>query len=567
MLLGLGAGGASAQVLQLQGSDTLFELLNDPTNGILANCPAANPLIDYAGGGSSNGETSTEGDLQEIAPMSRFLDAAACSHNPAANAGCFEHSLDGLAAVAHESAAENCTNLRWSGTMNLPSGGTYTFANWRTVLRIIYGGQSGQAASITGHDPCSAAAPARSPIAEKDCGSEVRRTLVDTWSNMFEGGCTNSSCGALKHAFRRDDVSGTTDTFLELLALPAITSTPFCNGTETQDNDPIRRQCTGNGHTNGEQVCKGSNPATPTTTSQGLGLVLPSVIPQVDPYAGAPTQLCSNAGFGGAAFGDVSMPFGTTVCPNGAALVAGTCKWPRRTGTASGNFNCIASANDRPAGTPASVDARVYNLTLRSSAGTIINYQRRTSAGAIQNLPMTSAYYRIHQNRGMPGTTLAANTGCALLDSTEQIGCLVEASPCSIGFSGLTAINDPATAAPDANRKGLGLRSAVNSGAGAAIMPTDANVRLLLEDSCPGTLATGDQGFEDRYPFSRGLWLCSVDGFGPPWTTTGSQTAGQLDAQAALTSCFQNRTVIDQAANAAGFVTLPAGPVPFVACP
>ena len=81
--------------------------------------------------------------------------------------------------------------------------------------------------------------PARSPIAEKDCASEVRTTLINTWGNMFQGGCTNSNCTQLKHAFRRDDVSGTTDTFLELLALPAITATPFCNGNEAQDLDPL----------------------------------------------------------------------------------------------------------------------------------------------------------------------------------------------------------------------------------------------------------------------------------------------------------------------------------------
>jgi hypothetical protein len=42
---------------------------------------------------------------------------------------------------------------------------------------------------------------------------------------------------------------------------------------------------------------------------------------------------------------------------------------------------------------------------------------------------------------------------------------------------------------------------------------------------------------------------------------------GQLDAQGALVSCFQNRTIIDRAALSAGLVTMPPGPIPFVSCP
>src|SRR5690349_2924331 len=218
--------------------------------------------------------------------------------------------------------------------MALPSGGTYTFENWRTVLRIIYGGQSDQPAALVNWDPCTSLHPARAAIGTKACNSEVRTTLINSWGNMFAKAdgttCTNGSCTALKHAFRRDDVSGTTDTFLELLALPAISTTPFCNGNETQDNDPVRRQCTGNGFANGEQVCKGDNPAAPTTTSQGLGVVLPIIVPQANAFPANPNVTCAPAAFGGSSFGDVTMPFPPPAsCPNGAALKGGTCKWPR----------------------------------------------------------------------------------------------------------------------------------------------------------------------------------------------------------------------------------------------
>jgi len=188
---------------------------------------------------------------------------------------------------------------------------------------------------------------------------------------------------------------------------------------------------------------------------------------------------------------------------------------------------------------------------------------------------MTAAYYRIHQNRSITGSTLAANTGCARPDSTEQIGCLVEASPCSIGFAGLKALIDPFTGTQDANRKGLSLRSAVGGGAGVAVAPNAANVRLLLQPSGAGCAADEvlDGGFEDRYPLSRPLWLCTVDGI-PSATgvgdTTGTQTVAQLTAQNELTQCFRNRTIVDRAANRAGLITLDdtgTAPVSFFSCP
>jgi hypothetical protein len=144
----------------------------------------------------------------------------------------------------------------------------------------------------------------------------------------------------------------------------------------------------------------------------------------------------------------------------------------------------------------------VYNLTTRDNFGYVVNYQRRTSNGTVNNIPTMYAYYRIHQNRTMAGTTLPANTGCARPDSTEQIGCLAEASPCSIGLAGLPALRDPATGQPDPDRKGLGLRSPVNSAPGIATFPVETALRRLRAPSCPGTLSAADKGFEDRYPLA-----------------------------------------------------------------
>ena len=50
----------------------------------------------------------------------------------------------------------------------------------------------------------------------KFCNSDVRYALVNNWNNLFQegAGCNGAdpdACTQLKHAFRRDDVSGTTD--------------------------------------------------------------------------------------------------------------------------------------------------------------------------------------------------------------------------------------------------------------------------------------------------------------------------------------------------------------------
>lgn len=83
-----------------------------------------------------------------------------------------------------------------------------------------------------------------------------------------------------------------------------------------------------------------------------------------------------------------------------------------------------------------------------------------------------------------------------------------------------------------------------------------------------------DGGYEDRYPLSRPLWLCTVDGIPginsqSVWETTGTQSATYLEAQRQLVQCVQNRSLIDQAAVNAGLVTLDddgASPVGFVSC-
>jgi len=559
-LLGLSASSASAQSTldnNMRGSDTLFDVMNQAGVGILRQLEAAGTItpgeIVYSGTGSGNGETDLEANFQEFAPMSRFLDAAACANTMGPDPGCWVIGLDGIAIASDNTEDTTCDVLRYSGiidvTADLNGDGTteadYSITNWKDVLRIIYGGQQAPvAASI-----CGSSFPA--PTTGKDCNTDVRRTLVNTWANMFDGACTDSECAAgLKHAWRRDDASGTTAYFLEALSLPLITATPFCNGTDagtatnltTADADPIRRTCDAN-----EQICTGVGAQANTN-----GLVLPIKVPACtvggaagDPYF-ANTTSCTATTFSAGPFIDVQVTIipAPTTCPNGAPLIAGTCKTPKRegTGTGSNNANCMSHAGQDPPGTPspATFDARVYNLTPRNSTGTAVN-------NACVTAMKTSPWYRMHATRANTG----GNVTCRENDATDQIGCLVNASPCTIGFAGAEAVGDAVTPDPLPTRKGLGIRSdngTVNT------FPTNAEI---ASSNC-----------STRYTLSRNLYMCTIDDF----LNTGSQASvgsGKfLESQTEIKNFFlTNQAGLETAVGASGFVLNPIWPPQFIGCP
>ena len=52
------------------------------------------------------------------------------------------------------------------------------------------------------------------------CTSAARQELVGSWANLFDtsgDNCGTNACTSLRHAYRRDDSSGTTGVFLELI--------------------------------------------------------------------------------------------------------------------------------------------------------------------------------------------------------------------------------------------------------------------------------------------------------------------------------------------------------------
>ena len=551
--VGVGAG----TTVNLKGSDTLFDL----TNAIIAACPGA--VGPYSGTGSGNGQSAMVAGNQQIAPMSRFLNNGVCSGGvtaPSQSEGLVV-GLDGIAIVgskttfthlvcngddnaACDDLFEPNTGATYDTTIST-SAGNYTFTGWRDVLRVLLAGFDHN------NNGTNAAA-----WAARNCNSPVRQAIANTYGNFFENHCaaqagetSTTVCTQIRHIFRRDDFSGTTDTVVALLGLPAIVlpettvngavqhtgATPFCNAVRPafvfptplptclqgsdatwdptilptaanlgsctrekavyratmQDNDPIRRACAGK-----EQVCPHGAPS-----CKGLGLVLPmNDVPEPAPFNNADrynATPCVANNFQAGPIPDIydaitqakKIALTGALCPNGDTAPTGGCTVPA---TSSRNPKCLAGILTAPpltnsltavplscAAGPGVAEGRAYNKHLYNlgATGSAI-YQLN---GYTTPLPMTGAYYRIHTTQSLNPTT---NRTCQFDDMTNQIGCLVEASPCSIGYAGRSsflASTNPNTDAIKLNKQ-------------------NPNAECIQAHFL--------------YPFARKLYLNSIRGFG-----------------------------------------------------
>ena len=262
MALAAGTVGAGAldSVPHMLGSDTLKDL----TLSVLSNCNALHTLgnpITYDGTGSGNGENNLKlvGNLatQLVAPMSRALGSGVCAVTPGSRSGAegIIVALDGVAVVVN-------TNNVGSEGIDFPGTAQNTSNEWRTVLRQVYFGMD---PSVAGN------------VFARDCNSAARKAIVNNWDNVFHG--TVTSCAdshpsvpgvgingydannaivepGIRHAFRRDDASGTTDVFLAQLGLSGVNfaqaapagantvqaavyrglaGSPFCNNKRPED--------------------------------------------------------------------------------------------------------------------------------------------------------------------------------------------------------------------------------------------------------------------------------------------------------------------------------------------
>ncbi len=253
-----------------------------------------------------------------------------------------------------------------------------------------------------------------------------------------------------------------------------------------QDFDLVRRPCVGGGNGQGGSLPAPTNsgtvqpnfPATPAEQVCGpngtLGLVLPirapvndpGVLPTSDLY---PTKPCLRGSFN---FGPAPKVPGSatkdTLCPNGdvplgnkaadynpstgqVVASSGICLIPS---AADGDSQCINGKNnlpvvvDPPNPTLVATDGRVYNLHVYGPGSTPL-YKTDAEVGkspvSTFARQITGSFFRIHSTRTLiaSGPTCPGAGGdgrcCARSDSTDQINCLVEADPCSLGFSSLPA--------------------------------------------------------------------------------------------------------------------------------
>ncbi len=590
-----GGAAASGAALSMAGSDTMFEITND----VLLACPNVSTLT-YAGGGSGNGQKAmgtaqaagnTESS-QLVSPMSSGVKTCAGQNNtnssfdPSGESG-LVIGLDGLSMLGNTGAGASTTcspsgsctpdltkGLATSTSINYTdrdgTAKTYTFSGWKDVLALLYAGFTNDSGYT---------------MANRDCNHPARRALAENYGALFQtpASCAGS-CTAVKHAFRRDDASGTTDVFRSLVGIPQPSTsthvTPFCNaivpgsstgatntwwntlgdkqqsygplGTRTvngvaypavnifqpdyQDFDPVRRACDGT-----------NNSATDTTTpteqvcdrAGELGLVL--VVIPTDKLSGTQqTEADKSNAFqvGTCATGKTSAwtapqplnaPTGQSYlwCPNGA-LSKGTCSTPKT----SDNKPCFTGKGSAPsvpgtlnisvdplygstkaANRPSQSDGRVYNLFLRRP--TVPN-QFFTDQFSPTARKIVGAFYRLHTTRSLDATRIVSS--CQEYDATSQIGCLVTASPCSIGYAGRSS----------------------------SIASTDRTAPISVngipnDDACIDSFT---------YPLSRKLYLNSLMGFG--WLSDHASQGTDTAAQLQLAKCMAGT----QALNA---VTLPHG--------
>jgi formylglycine-generating enzyme required for sulfatase activity/ABC-type phosphate transport system substrate-binding protein len=606
LLLGAGAatvGAAAGDNIALTGSDTLFKVTQD----ILMACNGAgvvgnvtNHGLSYVRGGSGAGAGAMDAGSQHLAPMTRALKSVEyCNGSGITTQSSTDAILigaDGVSVLANagQSCSPDLAQAKKTVSCQACSAANraYALGSSLDVLRLIYAGTD-SAGLYSG---------------DFGCNGPLRRALVANWSSLFNASCAAGKCDGsisslgvtqplgLSHAWRRSDLSDTTDAFVTLVNMgsrtvgksplfqPTSTSftvNPFCNSVDANaaatttpctqnsdcqavgdaftnaydgvceagfcrpgslgsyadyaDHDPIRVLCDSDSQDNDtENVCESDGT---------LGLVLPIAVPNVssvtttDNYPMGycdPSNTCALS-----ATGDPTLP-----CPRGGPKKLGRCYQPsvRNTdGTLS--FNCIARSFNK-CFADRGVDGRAYNLPLKKSQGSA---GAAYVADAYDNL-ITGSFFRIHMNAPSSYAPAGALT-CQQADDTNQIGCLVASDPCSIGYAG---------------RKGDLLTTQTQALSIDGILPRpDQNISNLFASgqACSASNRTCPTGYTCNtqfnacyptgqvvYPLAQRLSLASVPGF-------GSLQGGELE----LAYCFADNSLVTTAIQNSSAVTVPSG--------
>ena len=434
---------------QMEGSVNAGEPSCTPTdaNGGLEGNPGCQEIAPFSSNMSSRiceDDADDPRDPNDSAVVNDTAEVlAVCKSGLAVIAHNADHAQFGTANGCTESAATpaspnpafNHANydetgiLRNSGTLPMssldPSLPDYAVSDWRDVLRLIYTGcrnDQGTCSAVPRTQRCSAAT------------NPVRAALIDRWSWIVESGeiagdslggmpardCSGTNrCTGLRKAYRRDDVSGTSFVWLQLLGLnnavnPALTGRTrfipqlgqstlppipethmFCDGGENEGfvpgpdgvrGDPIQKPCRPE-----DDICGPSGQ---------MGVVRAIRIPQP---GGFPAVQCRRGSFGLRPWLVTSQP----TCPDGlASPVPGACfapyfpqdrngdgdttDAPTDTFVGDCNYDCLNDANSRPIDVPGTTDGRAYNFVWRDIDG----IRRDINAGT---LPQTASW---RENQG-----------------------------------------------------------------------------------------------------------------------------------------------------------------------
>lgn len=490
---------------------------------MIGNPSASEPACTDTDGGENVG-------CQEVSPMSREMGNGVCGAGNAEAPGQAEgiavckdgvsvitdNATYGLygesaatcsayAALADTSNAGSPVSFPDRGVGNLADSGALPVSGyvlgsgfaagseWKDVLRVVYTGclqGDGDCMTANGTGNTTSGVPSRKRT--ERCASPVRRELLSNWRYLLEGvSCTTDNCEVdftdgvttlpghraddgvddtgLKHAFRRDDASGTTGAFLEFIGVRAnltgrtkitatalestaatgcsaglspasaklITPIPeqfaFCDGghfenfapdchndTITQlGGDPIRKNCA-----DGDDLCGPDGKA--------------AVVQAIKSTRGAnpyPTHQCSRGQFAKKNY--LASPH--NVCPDGSKPSAGQCKLPFFSVTGGGqNFDCLNAPNSRPSTVSGTTDGRTYNFVMRGTTGTV-------------DLPATGLVEVASWRQNMANIVLsgtqnifgkayaAADYLCIEADATRNIGCITANSTCSMAWAGREA--------------------------------------------------------------------------------------------------------------------------------
>lgn len=666
------AGIAGAQTRPYAGSDTL-ELF---TETLVAQCQALGGVyagvadFDYIGGGSTAGGNAMRNGTQDVSPQSRPLsasefcttsipaaptgEAALSGIAPGSRADNLAVAVDGLSVMTSRPSALRCDSdgtsgddtgvtadfgsaLAFSGTTlpvtDFPDDGvappvaSYAFNSWRDVLRVLWAGADNTRSAADGG---GSGQNASNRVAR--CTSDIRRTLVANWDNIVAGdaacagvagSCQNATTGAglpLRHIFRRDDLSGTTDTFLGLLGLTTtLSNQPFCNGLDTEDNDPIRSRCTINSPTPAAAPTNNATQLNDETcgVDQTKGLV---TAVRAITFVGTSNSATSAGNRSQPTLDDLYPRFNcatgvfavrrppavfnnTQTCPDGAPYLFTGCLTPvaapgsivpedpsiSNDSAGEADCSCVNAWTNRAPGTPdrnpsiggLQNDGRMWNRIMRGHPGRYGNGPNPCPVlrDQLGNEVITADFRLRYRQATVNGHPVPADRVCRQVDATRTIGCVSRAAECAIGFAGREAVidkaDDPSTPGVDESYD-----------ASTAVLLGNVDNNPASPPAGPNSAAIYSGLAGSGYPLARKLYFNSIVGFesiipvgesvtfndssGSPVAINGLgerlPTATPREA-VQLLQCLQNEaTPITEALTATGFLPVnPSGdPEPFV---